>query len=72
MSTSTDDINVVDSSAIFIGTTDDEGWAKCGFSDTGSDASKPMARKKVEVKDEEAKEKEQEKEQEKEDEVLGN
>ena len=72
MSSSADDIHVVDSSAIFIGTTDDEGWAKHGFSDSGSDASKPMARKKAEVKkEEEAKEKEQEKEQEKEDEVLG-
>ena len=73
MSSSADDINVVDSSAIFIGTTDDEGWAKYGFSDHGSDGSKPMARKKAEVKKEEeqAQETEQEKEQEKEDEVIG-
>ena len=73
MSSSAEDINMVDSSAIFIGTTDDEGWAKYGFSDHGSDGSKPMARKKAEVKKEEesAKEKEQEKEQEKEDEVIG-
>ena len=73
MSSSAEDINIVDSSAIFIGTTDDEGWAKYGVSDHGSDGSKPMARKKAEVKkeDESAKEKEQEKEQEKEDEVIG-
>ena len=74
MSSLVNDINVVDSSAIFIGTTDDEGWAKYGFSDHGSDGSKPIARKKAEVKkeeEEEDKEKKHEKEQEKENEVLG-
>ena len=52
MTSSGDDMTVIDSSTIFIGTTDDEGWAKYGVSDTGSDSTKNVARKK-EVKVEE-------------------
>ena len=74
MSSSADDMNVIDSSTIFIGTTNDEGWAKYGFSDTGSDSAKKVARKKevkVEEKAEDSDKKNpEEQEKDKEDELV--
>ena len=74
MSSSADDVNVIDSSTIFIGTTDDEGWAKYGFSDTGSDTATKVARKKkvkVEEKGEDMDKKDpEEQEKAKEDELV--
>ena len=63
MSSSADEVNVIDSSTIFIGTTDDEGWAKYGFSDAGSDTSMKVSKKKevkVEKQDEDAGKKDEE------------
>ena len=74
MASSADDMNVIDFSTIFIGTTDDEGWAKYGFPDTGSDSAKKVARKKevkVEEKAEDSeKKKPEEQEKDKEDELV--
>ena len=65
MTSSSDEITVVDSSSTFICTTDDDGWAKYGFSDAGSDTSKKVGRKKVvkaevEKKDDEVEKKDEE------------
>ena len=72
MASSGDDMTVVTSSSIFIGTTDDEGWAKYGV--TESDSTKGVSRKKevkVEEKAEDSQKKDPEKqEKEKEDELV--
>ena len=59
MASSSDELNIV-TTPIFIGTTDDEGWKKYGYSDSSAVPDKPLAKKKSDVKEEEDKEKEDE------------
>ena len=59
MASSSDESNAV-TTPIFIGTRDDEGWSKYGYSDSSAVPDKPLATKKSDVKEEEDKEKEKE------------